>query len=81
MLAATTFKNGNMVSSGSRCVWPSASESRDSHRTGNPGGKKKPKPYKVADVELSSPKTDPQGMYTGIPADPDDEPVQDADDL
>ena len=45
------------------------------HRTGNPGGKKKPKPYKVADVELSSPKTDPQGMYTGIPADPDDEPV------
>ena len=44
------------------------------HRTGNPGGKKKPKPYKVADVELSSPKTDPQGMYTGIPADPDDEP-------
>ena len=51
------------------------------HRTGNPGGKKKPKPYNVADVELSSPKTDPQGMYTGIPADPDDEPVQDADDL
>ena len=50
-------------------------------RSGNPGGKKKPKPYKVADVELSSPKTDPQGMYTGIPADPDDEPVQDADDL
>ena len=46
------------------------------HRTGNPGGKKKPKPYKVADVELSSPKTDPQGMYTGIPADPDDEPVR-----
>lgn len=30
------------------------------HRTGNPGGKKKPKPYKVADVELSSPKTDPR---------------------
>ena len=26
LLAATTFKNGNMVSSGSRCVWPSASE-------------------------------------------------------
>ena len=37
------------------------------HRTGNPGGKKKPKPYKVADVELSSPKTDPQGMYTYLP--------------
>ena len=30
LLAATTFKNGNMVSSGSRCVWPRASESRDS---------------------------------------------------
>lgn len=51
------------------------------HRTGNPGGAKKPKPYKVADIELSSPQTDPQGMYTGIPADPYDEPVQDADDL
>ena len=26
-------------------------------------------------------KTDPQGSYTGKPADPNDEPVQDADDL
>ena len=30
---------------------------------------------------LYSPKTDPQGMYTGVPRDPYDEPVQDADDL
>ena len=51
------------------------------HRTGDPGGKKKSKPYKVADRELSSPKTDPQGMYTGIPVDPYDNPTQDADDL
>ena len=26
-------------------------------------------------------KTDPQGSWTGIPAEPDEEPVQDADDL
>lgn len=25
--------------------------------------------------------TDPLGMYTGVPQDPNDEPVQDADDL
>ncbi len=25
--------------------------------------------------------TDPQGMYTGVPADPYEEPIQDADDL
>ena len=28
--AAPTLENGNMVTSGSCCVWPSASESRDS---------------------------------------------------
>ena len=26
-------------------------------------------------------KTDPQGSWTGVPADPDEVPVQDADDL
>lgn len=26
-------------------------------------------------------KTDPQGSYTGVPADPREKPVQDADDL
>ena len=25
--------------------------------------------------------TDPLGMYTGVPADPDERPIQDADDL
>ncbi len=30
---------------------------------------------------LKSPKTDPQGMYTGVPDDPYEQPVQDADDL
>ena len=28
-----------------------------------------------------SPRTDPQGSWTGTPADPDDVPVQDVDDL
>ena len=56
-------------------------EPTNCHRTGAPGGKGKPKPYKVADIELMSPETDPQGMYTGVPKDPEDEPIQDADDL
>lgn len=30
---------------------------------------------------LQSVKTDPQGSYTGVPAVPDETPVQDADDL
>ena len=30
---------------------------------------------------MTSPQTDPQGMYTGVPADPYETPVQDADDL
>lgn len=30
---------------------------------------------------MYSPKTDPQGMYTGVPENPYEEPVQDADDL
>lgn len=28
-----------------------------------------------------APDTDPQGMYTGVPEDPYEKPVQDADDL
>lgn len=31
--------------------------------------------------QLGSPITDPQGSYTGIPEDPMEKPVQDADDL
>ncbi len=30
---------------------------------------------------MASPETDPQGMYTGVPEDPYEVPVQDADDL
>lgn len=30
LLATAIFKNGNFVSSGSRCVWPTSLESRDS---------------------------------------------------
>lgn len=33
----------------------------------------------IGDPEL--PETDPQGMYTGVPEDPYEQPVQDADDL
>jgi len=32
-------------------------------------------------MAASSVETDPQGMYTGVPADPYEKPVQDADDL
>lgn len=48
------------------------------HRTGN--GKKHTE-TKPSDPSLISPKTDPQGMYTGVPLDPDKKPIQDADDL
>ncbi len=34
----------------------------------------------VADTDIPS-LTDPNGMYTGVPADPKEKPVQDADDL
>lgn len=51
------------------------------HRTGGGNGKDKPKPFKVRETSLFSPETDPQGMYTGVPDNPFDEPVQDADDL
>ncbi len=68
-------------------------ENTNCHRTGGGNGengekcrkcgngKDKPKPGKVKDVSLFSPKTDPQGMYTGVPKNPYDEPIQDADDL
>jgi len=37
---------------------------------------------KAMDMSIwQSAKTDPQGSYTGTPADPDEVPVQDADDL
>lgn len=32
-------------------------------------------------TDFSAEKTDPQGSYTGCPADPEEVPVQDADDL
>ncbi|MBS5671103.1 MAG: hypothetical protein ACLSV7_10855 [Oscillospiraceae bacterium] len=32
-------------------------------------------------VDFQAAKTDPQGSWTGVPADPDEVPVQDADDL
>ena len=33
------------------------------------------------DFNNESSKTDPLGMYTGVPKDPEEKPVQDADDL
>ncbi len=48
------------------------------HRTKNSD---KPKPAKVKDISLVSEETDPQGMYTGVPEELYEEPVQDADDL
>ena len=37
---------------------------------------------KAMDLTIwQSARTDPQGSYTGTPADPDEVPVQDADDL
>lgn len=38
------------------------------------------KAMEVADTDIPS-LTDPGGMYTGVPADPKEKPVQDADDL
>ena len=50
---------------------------------------KQPSPEKIQRINnrlsgilsMSSVQTDPQGMYTGVPADPNEKPVQDADDL
>lgn len=39
------------------------------------------KAEKIKKSSLCSPKTDPQGMYTGVPENPYEKPVQDADDL
>lgn len=41
----------------------------------------KPKPFVVKDLSLVSEETDPQGMYTGVPEELYEKPVQDADDL
>ena len=35
----------------------------------------------MAMTHCQSVKTDPQGSWTGVPADPEEQPVQDADDL
>ncbi len=32
-------------------------------------------------ISIENPETDPLGMYTGVPADKNDVPVQDSDDL
>lgn len=47
------------------------------------GKKKDPmeKAFEVAQTSSVPSKSDPFGMYTGVPADPKEKPVQDADDL
>ncbi len=55
-------------------------EYQNCHRT-TPPGKDKPKPYTVKKDSLVSPETDPQGMYTGVPKELYEKPIQDADDL
>lgn len=42
---------------------------------------KSPMEEAMAMTEYQESATDPQGSYTGTPADPDEVPVQDADDL
>ncbi len=50
---------------------------------------KQPSPEKIRRINkrlegltsMASPETDPQGMYTGVPENPYEVPVQDADDL
>lgn len=36
---------------------------------------------KKHEEEFCHPETDPQGSYTGVPENPEEKPVQDADDL
>ena len=48
---------------------------RDKQKTKSKGGEK----ISLATAQASN--TDPLGMYTGVPKDPTDTPVQDADDL
>jgi hypothetical protein len=45
--------------------------------------RKKPRDARAqaAEGSMKKPETDPQGMYTGVPLDPYELPVQDADDL
>ena len=43
--------------------------------------KKAPMAEAMAMTEYQEDATDPQGSYTGVPANPDELPVQDADDL
>ncbi len=42
---------------------------------------KKHHAHTKAAPDFQAVKTDPQGSYTGVPADPKEKPVQDADDL
>lgn len=51
------------------------------HRNGGGKDKDKPKSGNIKETSLFSPETDPQGMYTGVPRNPYDAPIQDADDL
>ncbi len=53
-------------------------EHTNCHKT-KPAGK--PKPVVVKDLSLVSEETDPQGMYTGVPEELYEKPIQDADDL
>ena len=43
--------------------------------------KKKEQPWESVFATMDRNFYDPQGSYTGLPADPEDVPVQDADDL
>ena len=43
--------------------------------------KKKKESSLVAENPFRQPETDPQGSYTGVPERPEEEPVQDVDDL
>ncbi|MGN1340601.1 MAG: hypothetical protein ACI4WS_09945 [Oscillospiraceae bacterium] len=51
----------------------------DDHTNSRKHGK--PRPSLVKNDSLFSPVTDPQGMYTGVPKELYEDPVQDADDL
>lgn len=42
---------------------------------------KDPMAKAMAMTDCQSARTDPQGSWTGVPADPEEKPVQDADDL
>ncbi len=46
-----------------------------------PDGDMSPMALSMRLINLGHPVTDPQGSWTGVPADPRETPVQDADDL